>query len=344
VGGEPGRDAFDGAADLHRHNARRAAAWPHTLNATSTHDTKRSEDVRARIDVLSEMPETWAKEVRRWSRMNASLRHDGIPHPSEELLLYQTLVGMWPLDDADLPSVRSRLKSYLEKAAREAKSHTSWIAPNADYEQALLGFADAILSHDDFCREFTRFQKRVAFFGAINSLAQLVVKATAPGVPDFYQGTELWDFSLVDPDNRRPVDYARRAAMLRKIKSANVDTLLRRWPDGRVKLFTTWKLLEVRARHADLFRDGAYEPLDVSPNVFAFVRRNNSNAVAVAVPRLTSQLVKPGKFPLGDVWADTALPLPGRWRNAFTGGVVEGESLPLREVFGRFPVAVLEKA
>ncbi|MEK6375194.1 MAG: malto-oligosyltrehalose synthase [Acidobacteriota bacterium] len=344
VGGEPGREAFDGAADLHRHNARRAAAWPHTLNATSTHDTKRSEDVRARIDVLSEMPDVWARQVRRWSRMNAALRRDGIPHPNEELLLYQTLMGMWPLDDADLPSVRPRLKLYLEKAAREAKSHTSWIAPNAEYEEALLGFADALLSHDDFCRELVRFQKRVAFFGAINALAQLVVKATSPGVPDFYQGTELWDFSLVDPDNRRPIDYARRAAMLRKIKSANVDTLLRRWPDGRVKLFTTWKLLDVRARHADLFRDGDYEPLEVTPNVFAFVRRNAGGAVAVAVPRLASQLVKPGKFPLGEVWGDTTLPLPGRWRNAFTGGVVEGESLLLREVFARFPVAVLEKA
>jgi (1->4)-alpha-D-glucan 1-alpha-D-glucosylmutase len=276
--------------------------------------------------------------------MNAALRRDGIPHPNEELLVYQTLAGMWPLDDADLSSVRPRLKSYLEKAAREAKWYTSWIAPNADYEQALLGFADALLGHDDFCRDFARFQKRVAFFGALNALGQVVIKATSPGVPDFYQGTELWDFSLVDPDNRRPVDYARRVAMLRKIKSAKVETLLRSWPDGRVKLFTTWKLLDARARHAALFRDGDYEPLDVGPNVFAFVRRHAGNAVAVAVPRLTSQLVKPGKFPLAGVWGDAALPLPGRWRNAFTGGVVEGESLPLREVFARFPVAVLEKA
>lgn len=332
-----------GAADLHEHNARRAAKWPHTLNATSTHDTKRSEDVRARIEVLSEMPELWARQVRRWSRINAALRRDGIPHPNEELLVYQTLVGMWPLDDADLSSVRPRLKLYLEKAAREAKSHTSWITPNAEYEQALLGFADAILSHDDFCREFTRFQKRVAFFGAINALAQVVVKATSPGVPDFYQGTELWDFSLVDPDNRRAVDYARRATMLRELRSAKVETLLRRWSDGRVKLFTTWKLLDTRARHADLFRDGAYEPLDAGPHVFAFVRRHAGSAVAVAVPRFASQLVKPGKFPLGDVWGAATLPLAGRWRNAFTGGVVEGQALPLREVFGRFPVAVLEK-
>ena len=341
VGGDPGRNDFDGLGDLHRRNGLRAAEWPHTLNATSTHDTKRSEDARARIVVLSEMPELWARTVRRWSRLNSTLRRDGIPHPNEELLLYQTLVGMWPLDEADLASVRPRLKAYLEKAAREAKVHTSWIAPNTPYEEALLGFADAVLSHDAFCREFVRFQKRIAFYGAVNALSQVVLKATSPGVPDFYQGSELWDFSLVDPDNRRPVDYARRAALLRRVKSAKTSTLLREWQDGRVKLFTTWKLLELRVRHAELFRDGAYEPLDAGPHVCAFVRRHGDEAVAVAVPRFVSRLTRPGRFPLGEVWGTTALPLSGRWRNAFTGD--ELASLALREVFERFPVAVLEK-
>src|SRR5438132_7021093 len=278
VGGDPGGDAFDGPAALHRHNACRAQEWPHTLNATSTHDTKRSEDARARIDVLSEMAELWSRQVRRWSRMNSPLRRDGIPHPNEELLLYQTLIGVWPLDENDLASVRPRLEAYLEKAAREAKVHTSWIAPNRPYEEALLGFADAVLSHDAFCREFVRFQKRIAFHGAINALSQVVLKATSPGVPDFYQGSELWDFSLVDPDNRRPVDYARRSALLRRVKSAKTSTLLREWQDGRVKLFTTWKLLELRARHVDLFRDGGYEPLEAGPNVCAFVRRQGDEA------------------------------------------------------------------
>jgi (1->4)-alpha-D-glucan 1-alpha-D-glucosylmutase len=341
VGGSPGREGFDGLAELHRLNARRAAEWPHTLNATSTHDTKRSEDVRARLAVLSELPDLWAREVRRWSRLNGALRRDGIPHPNEELLIDQTLVGMWPLDDADLPSVRARLRLYLEKAAREAKVHTSWIAPNAAYEEALLAFADGALSHDAFCRELARFQKRIAFYGAINALSQVVLKAMSPGAPDFYQGTEMWDFSLVDPDNRRPVDYAQRAAMLRRVKNARPPALLRSWHDGRVKAFTTWKVLDARARHADLFREGSYEPLDVSPHVCAFVRRLGDDAVAVAVPRFVSRLVKPGRFPLGAVWGDTALLLPGRWRNAFTGDAVEGGRLA--EVFARFPVAVLEK-
>ncbi len=343
VGGNPGRDDFDGLAEMHRRNARRAAEWPHTLNATSTHDTKRSQDVRARIAVLSEIPDLWARTVRRWSRLSGALRRDGIPHPNEELLIYQTLIGMWPLDEAELASVRPRLKVYLEKAAREAKVHTSWIAPNAGYEEALLGFADALLSHDAFCRELVRFAKRIAFYGAINALSQVVLKATSPGVPDFYQGTELWDFSLVDPDNRRPVDYARRAALLRRVKSAKPATLLREWHDGRVKLFTTWKLLELRARHADLFRDGAYEPLDAGPNVCAFVRRRGDDAVAVAVPRFPTRLTRPGRFPLGEVWGTTALPLSGRWRSAFTGEAIEGDTLPLRDVFGRWPVGVLEK-
>jgi (1->4)-alpha-D-glucan 1-alpha-D-glucosylmutase len=347
VGGDPGRDDFDGLRDFHEHNRRRHEQWPDTLNATSTHDTKRSEDVRARINVLSEIPELWARQVRRWSKMNAPLRRDSIPNPNEELLLYQTLIGMWPLEEEDVPAVRGRLRQYLEKAAHEAKTYTSWIAPNAAYEEALLTFGDAILSQQEFCEAFVRFQKRVAFYGAINAMSQTVLKAMAPGVPDFYQGTELWDFSLVDPDNRRPVDYERRSATLRRMKDADgkrtldFETLLRRWYDGRVKMFITWKLLELRARHAELFRSGAYEPLDAGPNVCAFAR---GQSVLVAVPRLITGLVKPGTFPLGAVWDSGALRGGGRWRNACTGDEVEGEALPLARVFERFPVAVLERA
>jgi (1->4)-alpha-D-glucan 1-alpha-D-glucosylmutase len=315
VGGEPGHLPGDAIAALHDFNARRGARWPHTLNATSTHDTKRSEDVRARMNVLSEIADVWTRQVRRWSRMNGALRRDGIPHPNEELLIYQTLIGAWPIDAA-------RLKQYLEKAAREEKTHTSWIAPNADYEQALLGFAEAILGHDEFLRDFARFHKRIAYAGAVNALAQLVLKATAPGVPDFYQGTELWDYSLVDPDNRRPVDYAARAALLRRVQSARPEALVRKWQDGRVKLFVTWKLLALR----DRLRDAPYTPLDAGPNVFAFTRGD----VAVAVPRFA-------RAPL----PDAPLPLPpGAWRNVFTGD----EPRTLQELFARFPVAVLERA
>ena len=349
VGGEPGRDErFDGLAEFHQRNIRQQRDWPHTLNATSTHDTKRSEDARARINVLSEMPEVWARQVRRWSKANGHLRIDGVPAANEELLIYQTLVGMWPLHESELASVRERLQQYLEKAAREAKTHTSWMAPVAAYEDALLGFAAAILENPAFCESFIRFQKRVAFPGALNALSQVVLKATSPGVPDFYQGTELWDFSLVDPDNRRPVDYEGRAAMLAKLKTAAAKpgfdpaVLLRRWSDGRVKMFITWRLLEARNRLAELFLHGTYEPISDGGNVCAFLRRHGQSVLLVAVPRLASHLARAGSFPLGDAWGESRFDVAGRWRNLFTGEELEEKSLALADVFRRFPVAVLE--
>jgi len=331
VGGDPGRENFDGLAEFHARNMRILERWPDTLNATSTHDTKRSEDVRARINVLSEIPKEWAKHVRRWSKMNP------FSDKNEELLVYQTLIGMWPVDDDELPAVRERLRQYLEKAAREAKAHTSWIAPNIEYEESLLALADALLSNQAFCEDFQKFQKRVAFYGAMNALSQLVLKATSPGVPDFYQGTEVWDFSLVDPDNRRPVDYERRLSMLRKMSDrTDISTLLRRWHDGRIKMFVTRKLLNLRP-------EGAYEPIDAGRNVCAFKR---GDSLLVAVPRFVTALVKPGTWPIGDVWrtGNPACPCPGRWRNIFTGDTIEGDSINLAVMFERFPVAVLEKA
>ena len=177
-----------------------------------------------------------------------------------------------------------------------------------------------------------------------------MLKATAPGAPDFYQGTELWDFSLVDPDNRRPVDYQNRSLILKKMKAASekqslsIDTLLRRWHDSRIKMFVTWKVLDLRARHADLFRDGNYEPVDGGPNIVAFTRRLGDDAVVVAVPRLAANLVKPGAFPIGDVWGERSLNVAGNWRNLFTGENLEGDQIALRSLFSQFPVAVLEKA
>ena len=347
VGGEPGREDFDGLAEFHARNSVQQWHWPHTLNATSTHDTKRSEDVRARIHVLSEIPELWAREVRRWSKMNAPLRSEGIPHPNEELLIYQTLAGMWPLDSEEHATVPERLQQYVEKAAREAKTHTSWIAPNAAYEQALRGFAGAIFGNAPFMAAFRRFQRRIAFYGFLNALGQVVLKATTPGVPDFYQGTELWDFSLVDPDNRRPVDFETRRAMLGDLAAADPPSLLRRWADGRIKLFVTQATLAFRARHPTLFSGGAYTPLDAGEQVIAFLRTHEDEAVIVAVPRFLTRLVKPGVFPVGErVWSNAApLPSPGgRWRNIYTGETIEGDSLPLSRVFASFPVAVLERA
>jgi (1->4)-alpha-D-glucan 1-alpha-D-glucosylmutase len=353
VGGEPGRGgAFDPVEELHARNETTARDWPDTMNATSTHDTKRSEDVRARLFVLSELAETWEKEVRRWSKLNAPLRPEGIPDANEELLVYQTLIGMWPLDDEELPTVPERLRQYMEKASREAKTHTSWIEPNPDYEQKLLDYAATIAERPEFREAFSKLQKRVAFHGYLNALSQLVLKIASPGVPDFYQGTELWDLSLVDPDNRRPVDYDKRQMLLRKLKATDergaldLPTMLRRWFDGRVKLYTTWKSLAVRARHLDAFRRGDYRPLrGDSPHVVAFTR---DKEIAVAVPRLTTRLVKPPQQPLGDIWGDTTIESPGKgtWRNAFTGETLEvtGQPLELARLFAAFPVAILERA
>ncbi len=350
VGGEPGRDPeFDPVEEFHCRNERIQRDWLDTINATSTHDTKRSQDVRARISVLSEIAEAWAAEATRWSNMNARCRVGGAPEPNTELFLYQTLLGMWPLDEEERDTVQHRLDQYLEKAAREAKTYTSWIDPNPVYEDALKKFAAAILQSSQFCKAFDAMQNRIAFHGFLNALSQVVLKITAPGVPDFYQGTEMWDFSLVDPDNRRPVDYEQRRSLLKKLKAAwergsiDLSTMLRRWFDGRIKLFVTWKALELRARRAEVFRGGSYRPLrSGSPNVCAFLR---GEEIIVAVPRLTTKLAQ--TVPIGDVWNDATLPLDlrGSWRNVFTGETIESSGSPLRlsQVFATFPVAILER-
>jgi (1->4)-alpha-D-glucan 1-alpha-D-glucosylmutase len=330
VGSEPGRRDFDPVAELHARNERIARDWPHTMNATSTHDTKRSEDVRARINVLSEIPDLWQREVSRWTRLNAALKRNGIPHPNEELLIYQTLAGAWPID-------AQRLREYLEKAAREAKTHTSWLAPNEEYENALKDFGSAILEHAPFVESFTRFQRRIAFHGFLNSLAQVVLKVCSPGEPDFYQGTELWDFSLVDPDNRRPVDYDTRRTLLRKLR--HPLALLRQWQDGRVKLFVTTRSLAARARHLDAFRGSYTSVASTTPHAFAFLR---GDTILVATPRLTTRLGK--QLPIGEAWAGHTIEVDGRWRNVFTDEVVEGAPLALRHVFASFPVAIFERA
>jgi (1->4)-alpha-D-glucan 1-alpha-D-glucosylmutase len=335
VGGEPGRGSdFDPVAELHARNTRIAADWPHTMNATSTHDTKRSEDVRARISVLSEMPEVWARELRKWSRVNAGLKTSSTPDANEELHIYQTLLGVWPLDASEEAGVPERMAAYLEKASREAKTHSSWLTPDEDYEKKLAAFASSILERPEFREPFVRFQRKVAFHGFLNSLAQVVLKLCSPGVPDIYQGTETWDFSLVDPDNRRPVDYERRAAMLRDL--APPQTLLRNWQDGAVKLFVTARTLAVRAEQRAAF-DGAYRPVETgTPQAVAFTRGDDE--VLVVIPRLTTRLVKPPRLPLGEVWGDQGLTIEGTWTNAFTGEVVEGGAL--REVFATFPLFV----
>jgi (1->4)-alpha-D-glucan 1-alpha-D-glucosylmutase len=350
VGGDPLRERSPFTLkEFHEFNQRRAAQWPDTLNATSTHDTKRSEDVRARLNVLTEMPEEWERRLSVWMEWN---RHyhanvDGVqaPCPAEEILIYQTLLGAWPAQPEAEPEFLERMKEFLVKALREAKQNSSWIQPQEDYERAVQGFLEGILSLDSpFGADFREFQKQVAYYGALNGLSQLLVKITAPGVPDFYQGTELWSYTLVDPDNRRPVDYRRRTALL--------DTLRRREAEGprellrelaahpqfdETKLYLTYKGLEFRRSNPKLFARGDYQPLEVrgvfANHVCAFARRLADECVVTVVPRWMSQV--PG-------WGDTEVGLPhkGPWRNVLTDGIAS--SGRVESLLCDFPVALLQ--
>jgi (1->4)-alpha-D-glucan 1-alpha-D-glucosylmutase len=369
VGGDPGAQRLSVDA-FHQHNAASRAGWPYTLNATSTHDTKRSEDVRARINVLSELPQAWAKGLNRWSRWNRAKKRrvngKSVPDPNEEILLYQTMIGAWPFRGAEVPAFKERLKAYVVKAAKEAKVHTSWIDPNPDYEHALGAFVDAIFktsNQDKFLTDFLKFQKRIAFYGAFNALGQVLLKIGSPGVSDFYQGTELWDFSLVDPDNRRPVDFKKRIRLLEDLRRLEtegllpvVSELLGRWEDGQIKLFITSKALECRRNQSTLFLEGDYVPLYASgrrkEHVCAYARRQGEVWIVVAVPRLLTRLLPQGKLGLGQgVWGTGRLVLPReapeRWQNILTGEMVRAtpafrrKVLPLKTVFQRAPVALL---
>jgi (1->4)-alpha-D-glucan 1-alpha-D-glucosylmutase len=289
-----------------------------------------------------------------------------VPDANEELLLYQTMLGAWPLDEEEVPAFGERLKVYAVKAAREAKLHTSWLDADEAYERALTEFVEAVLAPSEenkFLPDILSFQKQVAYYGAMNSLAQLVLKIASPGVPDFYQGTELWDFSLVDPDNRRPVDFGKRVRLLEALteREANgrrplVRELLARWPDGRIKLYITMRALNARRADADLFLRGDYLPLSASgtgaAHTIAFARRWGEAWALVAVPRLAASLATEGEPPVGEaVWGESALALPDgaptRWRNVFTGERLETAAagrtvtLPLRSALAELPVCLL---
>ena len=369
VGGEPERFGVSITA-FHHQNQARAKNWPHTMLSSTTHDSKRSEDVRTRINVLSELPDAWRARVRRWARLNQSKKRllDDQPAPSnnDEYLLYQTLIGAWPLeklDESALADFRERIQAYMLKAMKEAKAHTSWINPNNAYEEAVVDFIQALLSDADqnpFLADFLSFQQPLSRVGLLNSLAQTLLKLTVPGVPDIYQGNELWDFSLVDPDNRRPVDYSRRQALLAELQEALASNkpltdlahdLLERLEDSRAKLYLTWRSLQLRQEHPSLFRDGDYLPLTVTgsyaDHLCAFARRGEQLAVTV-VPRLVYRLAG-NADPLGDaIWGDTSIQMPASdWENWLTGERLQAElleetwRLPAGSVLRHFPVALL---
>jgi (1->4)-alpha-D-glucan 1-alpha-D-glucosylmutase len=328
VGGDPGVFGRP-VADFHADTARSAQRWPHALLTLSTHDTKRSADVRARINLLSEMPGAWSAAVQGWARHNRRWKTGRWPDANAEYLLYQTLVGAWPID-------AERAVAFMEKASKEAKLHTKWTDPVSRYDKALSSFVTAVLADEEFVAELEGFlaEHRLVELGRVSSLAQTTLLLTAPGVPDVYQGTELWDLSLVDPDNRRPVDYELRRSLL--------DDLLSRPdeipdPEGDVsKLWLIHRLLRDRMEHADAYASRTYEPLLVegakADHAVAFSRGD----LAVVVPRLV--------LGLAGGWADTTVALPeGEWTDVLSGATHAGGPVAAATLLDRFPVAVLAR-
>ncbi|MEO8026541.1 MAG: malto-oligosyltrehalose synthase [Bryobacteraceae bacterium] len=375
VGGEPDRFGRP-PEEFHRVNQHRQTSWPRTMLSTSTHDTKRGEDARARINVLSEMPAGWRAVISRWARANASartmVRGEQAPNRSDEYLYYQALLGAWPAGLAGAPDrdFVSRMSQYMRKAVKEKKTHTSWVHPFEEYDKAVATFVERSLNGRNsrlFLALFLPFQERIANLGMLNSLSQLTLKIGSPGVPDFYQGSELWELSLVDPDNRRPVDFATREHWLdgmlpllesrceSEARTQAVAEMLEHWRDGRIKLYCTAAGLRLRQRLPEVFVGGAYTPLSASgpaaEHVVAFERSDGTRRVIVVAPRLVAGIYGSASH-LPSVWGDTTLPLPsgrghGRYRNVLTGNVLsvpaDRPELALADVFKILPVAILEQ-
>jgi (1->4)-alpha-D-glucan 1-alpha-D-glucosylmutase len=353
VGGSPAR--FGGTVEeFHRANAVRLVQTPLALLTTSTHDSKLSEDVRARLYSLSELGSDWEIAVAEWQHLAASCTStaDGgqAPDALDQYRFFQILLGAWPLAAAEVDDTfRGRLKDYFRKAVNEAKRHTSILNSNDSYLAACDRFVDCLLGPDaasEFRAAFEPFAGRVARLGMVNSLAQLVIKCTAPGVPDFYQGNETWDFSLVDPDNRRPVDFEHRRVLRETAAATPLGNLMEAWRDGGIKMRVTQELLRLRLGRPQLFVRGAYEPATASGSfadqVVGYFRTLEEESVLVLVPRLTAKMGSP---PIGSVWDDTrieGIPAGSAWRDALTGrAFAGGESWPVRVLFGDLPFAVL---
>lgn len=377
VGGEPVMPGTS-VEQFHHRCVERTTLWPFSMLATATHDTKRGEDMRARLNVLSEVPEEWEQAVRRWIDLNARCRGDvdaePVPGPHEEYLIYQTLVGTWPmvwLVGEQRESYIERIAAYMQKALREAKVETSWLNPNEDYESAITHYVQSILGDEgrEFLGDLDQFVRSVADAGFLNSLVQTLVKIGSPGVADFYQGCELWDFNLVDPDNRRPVDFDHRRNLLNELQHRAgenlrglVDDLLGGWPDERLKLLLIWRALEFRRSHPNLMVHGNYLPLVAegpgSDHVCAFARERDGQWAVIVVPRLTYPAWKGREGSFGDrfcrqMWENVTIWLPpeapSQWSHVITSDQVATEAgggtaevLQARALFDLFPVALLE--
>jgi (1->4)-alpha-D-glucan 1-alpha-D-glucosylmutase len=374
VGGDPSRFGVP-APDFHAMNQQRHREWPYEMLATATHDTKLGEDVRARINVLSELPVEWEHEAAKWMRLNKSARTivDGEPAPdrNDEYRFYQALIGVWPFADRLPDDLVGRVQGYMLKAAKEAKRHTSWLNPDEQYENALTTFVERVLagSHAQrFLPAFVPFQQKIARCGVVNALSQVTLKVASPGVPDCYQGGELWDFNLVDPDNRRPVDFLRREQMLDSVdavlklpadqRRGALGRLLATVPSGALKLLVTAAALRLRAAKPDLFLEGEYLPLEVDSAVearaMAFARTNREGDVAIAIaPYLVAPLITAERpMPTGDVWRTSRVLMPEpfaslTFTDIFTGAVHRsvtsgsGAWLFVGQVLNLLPVSIL---
>lgn len=365
---EVGSDLYNFGTHLeyfHKSNLEKLEFWPHSLLASSTHDTKRGEDVRARLNVLSEIPTDWAAALELWSEKNEKykvvLDDEMVPDANEEYLLYQTILGTWPLEtmDANLHQTYvSRIQKYMEKAVKEAKIHSSWLNPDQEHDQALNLFIYKILEdrpENEFLHELKKFTAKISAWGLLNSLSQTLLKLTSPGIPDIYQGNEIWDFSLVDPDNRRPVDYNKRKNLLNSIlEITDIAELITQPNDGRIKLFITHKILQFRKTHPQVFNEGIYIPLKtlgpLNNHIIAYARVYQSQIAIAITTRFFSILMKEFHLPVqSDLWKETYLELPiefsqYRFKNLFNQESIEVEknNLCLDPLLKKFPMALLE--
>lgn len=370
VGGDPGCFGCR-MEEFHHFMHTRARKWPYSMNATSTHDSKRGEDVRARLNVLSEMPEMWRSQLQTWHEMNRSLKKtvEGLiaPDKNEEYFIYQTLLGVWPADDTADADLVSRIQAYMLKALREAKVHSSWLAPDPHYEASMAAFIENLLdpaSGRQFISAFLPFGRKIAWYGLLNSISQCLIKITAPGVPDFYQGTEMIELTLVDPDNRRAVDFQRRARSLENLREGMqsdrkglIRDLTAQWIaapsyEARIKLFLTAAALDQRRANLELYRNGDYVPLPIDgrhrQHVIAFGRRLAERWSITITPRFMSTWIPENQLPLGEaLWQDTAIVLPQaapqHWNDALTEDKLESgpSGLNMGKVLNRFPAALL---
>ncbi len=362
VGGNPSKFGFT-LGEFHKKIKYRGINWKHTLNTTSTHDTKRGEDVRARLNVLSEIPDQWHTRVKKWHNMNLKYKteYNGrhLPDKNDEYFLYQTLVGAFPFEETPDNIFVKRIKDYAIKVVREAKVYTAWVKPDETYENAFLHYIEKILAVSDtnlFLSDLIEFKKYITYFGIFNSLSQTLIKMTVPGVPDFYQGSELWDLNLVDPDNRRPVDFSEREDLLRfidnnqKEKNKLFEYLLSDMKNGAVKLYLIRKVIAARRRYPALFNEGKYSHLNSSgeygKNVISFIRKSEDHIAVIVAPRFTTEVTEHNKLPLGKkTWKNTFIRVPfetEKLENAITNDIYEGETtLQIGDILKEFPAALL---